>query len=64
MKRAETEGTVIARGISKGEHLFTAIFTYKAVVVFSESFVFHIVTFGYDLTSSGKNRNKNPREEV
>ena len=46
--RPEAEGTVVARGVAEWQYLLAAILTYEAVVVLSESFVFHIVTFGYD----------------
>ena len=42
---AETEGAVITRGITEWQNLFTAVFTYESIVVFSKSFVFHIITF-------------------
>ena len=38
---AETEGAVIARGVSQGEHLFSAVFADKTRIVLFESLVFH-----------------------
>ena len=50
---AQAKRTVVARGISEGENLLATVLAYKAIVVFCESFVFHIVTFGMILPSRG-----------
>ena len=43
VQRAQTKRAVITRGVAERQNLFAAILTHKAVVVFSKSFVFHIV---------------------
>ena len=47
VQRAEAEGTVISRGVAERQHFFSAILAYKSAVVFCESFVFHIYSFGH-----------------
>ena len=41
MKRPQTEGTVIARGVAERQDLFSAMRANKAVIVFCKSFLFH-----------------------
>ena len=42
VKRAEAKRAVIARGVSEWKNLTAAILAYKSIIVFRESFVFHI----------------------
>jgi hypothetical protein len=44
VERAEAEGTVISRGVTKGKHLSATVLTDKACIVFLKSLVFHIVS--------------------
>ena len=41
VKRAKAERTVIARGVAKGQNLFSAVLADKALVVFSKTLIFH-----------------------
>lgn len=45
VERAEAEGAVISRGVSKGEHLSATVLADKACIVFLKSLVFHIFTY-------------------
>ena len=41
VQRAETEGTVIARGVAEREHLFATVLAGEAAIVFLKSFLLH-----------------------
>ena len=54
MKRAKAEGAVVARGVSQGSDLSSAIYADKSLVVFCKTLVFHITVLcfsGFSLFS-------------
>ena len=64
VQRAQTKGAVITRGVTERLYLLAAVLTYKAVVVFSESFVFHIVPLWVCFFFSGTKYSKIHRGEI
>lgn len=59
---AQAKRTVVARGISEGENLMAAVLAYEAVVVFCESFIFHIIRLSYDFVTPWQNKDIKTKE--